>query len=304
MRFPNRASIWKRRAWPDSAEYLPTIMGWRARLGPALKRRLVPETSVRRRWWWNRVFIQVNKPFFYADDDRDSIYAKLQPAATRSEDVLAEAQAVFERDVERREHVERRATTLQGAVAIAFAFALAGGALILDVEKLPATEWRVAVGVVYVGTVLSLVATASRSLRATVRVHRWQAIDPREVVARAGVPGAESNLRRASEFLFVYSRNQPIVDYQVTQMRAAGHWLGLAVVTLLVCSVLVFAAQIDRDPSSEPRAKTSRTPATIQLERRVANAERHVTAANAEIRDLRRQMKRALVGQPPHRSRP
>ena len=164
--------------------YEPTIMKWRASLGPWIKAKLAPADAKRRRWWWNRLFVQVHDQYLLTAKPKD-VFQSLQPAASRSEEVLAEAEALLAEENARRDNVEQRSTALQGAVAIAAAFGLAGAALILDPSKLPTTGWRLAVGASYLFTLICLAGTGFRALRATVRVHAFEYPDPEGPVKRA-----------------------------------------------------------------------------------------------------------------------
>lgn len=208
--------------------YEPAVMRWRRRIGPWIKRKLVPPGAVKRRWWWNRLFVQINEPFFFKDQSERDIFIRLLPARRRAVGVLEEAQRLLEDDRARAEHVERRATALQGAVAIAATFVFAGAGLLLTAANPPSGIWRNLMAIPFGFTVLCLAATGFRALRATVRVHAFEYPDPEGPLARADLSESRSQLRQAAELLYAYGRNQPIVDYQVAQMRAAGHWFGAA----------------------------------------------------------------------------
>ena len=86
-------------------DYEPTVMKWRARLGPFVKSKLAPEET-RRRWWWNRLFVQVHKQYFFRDETQETIFQSLQPASGRSEEILAEAEALLAEENARRDNVE------------------------------------------------------------------------------------------------------------------------------------------------------------------------------------------------------
>lgn len=243
-----------------SERYEPSVIRWRRRLGPWIKKTVVPHGSVRRRWWWNRLFVQVADPYFFGDQTKDTIYESLKSAIRRAESVLAEARHVVDDEKARGEHVERRATALQGAVAIAATFVLAGGAVLVGVNGFPSSGWRSVIAGGYLLTVVCLAATGLRALRATVRVHAFEYPDPDGVVQRATENDAESQLRRAAELLYAYSRNQPIVDYQVAQMRAAGHWFAAALAGVLITSVGICGAFLASPNKREAPTVVHRTP--------------------------------------------
>jgi hypothetical protein len=74
--------------------YKPAVMRWRAAAGPWIKRKLVPPHAVKRRWWWNRLFVQINDPFFFKGQSEYDIYRGLLPSVHRAAGVLGEAQGL------------------------------------------------------------------------------------------------------------------------------------------------------------------------------------------------------------------
>jgi hypothetical protein len=217
--------------------YEPAPRRWLRGIGHWVEQTVAPEDATKRRWWWERLFVAVPGPVHYLGGE-DEIAADLESAKGRSEEVLAEAQALFEEPFSRSDSIERRATTLQGAVALAATFALAGGALLLDTNKVQSYGWRVALVVPYAITIGSLLACGLRALRATSRILVWHYPEPEGVLKRCTLPDAEARIARAAEFLYCVGRNQATVRYKVAQMRAAAHWFSLALASLLVTAVL------------------------------------------------------------------
>ena len=87
-----------------------------------------------------------------------------------ADELLADAQSLYD-DVETRiQSTEGRAATLQGTVAIAATVALAGVGLVLDPSKIHGSEWRAAFVVGLGLLVLLLVLTAFRATSAAARI--------------------------------------------------------------------------------------------------------------------------------------
>jgi hypothetical protein len=246
---------------PSLAEpYEPAPRRWLRRGGRRIERALAPEGATKRRWWWERLFVPVPGPTHYLESE-DEIAARLKPAEGRSEDTLAEAQALFDEPFTRSDGIERRATTLQGAVTIAASFALAGGALLLDTDKIAAQGWRVALVIPYAVTIVSLLACGLRALRATSRVLVWHYPHPEGVLKRVELTDDEAHIARAAELLYCAGRNQATVRYKVAQMRAAAHWFALALVALLVTAALFLAYVVagHNSPTQIPPSTTKTT---------------------------------------------
>jgi hypothetical protein len=251
-------------AQPDVAEptdpYEPVVMQWRHEFPKWVKRKLAPERSSRRRWWWDRLFVQIGdwNPYAKKDDVLAALKAKQRG---RSADVLAEAREIFRRPFETSEGVERRASTLQGAIAIAASFVLAGGGLLLDTSKIRTEGWRIAFAAVFAFVIMCLVFSALRSLRVTSRVLVWHY--PAEddlLLRRTGDDDSEHELRIAADLLNSAGANTNNANYKVAQMRAAGHWLALALVGLLTTAFLLLAYTAAGPTAGSTTAPTHHVP--------------------------------------------
>jgi hypothetical protein len=231
-------------------------MGWRRNFGPRVKQALAPEKAKTRRWWWNRLFVQVPAPTEFLQP-KDKLRELLNAQQDRSTQVLIEAKEQFARPFDTSDGVERRATTLQGAVAIAASFVLTGGGLLLDPTEIRSDAWRLVLGALYALVIMSLVFSALRALRATSRVLVWHYPDGEDVLQR-GTKGQDASayeLALAADFLYAAGRNASNSRYKVAQMRAAGHWFALALAGLLATAVLLVAYLI-AGPSRPPAAPT------------------------------------------------
>lgn len=240
--------------------YEPALRRWWRHAGQWIEQTVAPAHSEKRRWWWERLFVPVPSPTHFLMRE-DEIASKLMPIQGRSVEVLAEAQMQFDEPFSRSDGIERRATTLQGAVAIAASFALAGGALLLDNGKVSSHGWRVALVIPYALTIVSLLACGLRALRATSRVLVWYYPDPEGVIKRVGESDDKARISRAAELLYSAGRNQATVRYKVAQMRAAAHWFALSLAALLLTAALFCAYVITEDDApSKPPTITKQTP--------------------------------------------
>jgi hypothetical protein len=157
--------------------------------------------------------------------------------------LLKEAQALYQSAAERAEHAERRAASLQTAVAIAFTFSLAGAGILLDPTKVRGVWWPRAIALVFALTIGALVMTATRSLSALTKRTRPHVIGESDFALLA-VPHdelARGRVELAARYLRYYGRNQRIADHKVELMQAGAWWLtralaGIAaLVVLLLC---------------------------------------------------------------------
>lgn len=233
----------------DAAAAMPKC-GWRRKAGE---------------WWraqWAAVFLAVDDETAFPEI-RDDLRAKLTTGDPElAADLLAEADGAHGRLRERIEGAERRATTLQGASAIAASLTLTAAGLLIDPTKLRGVGWQVLFGLTVVYITFALVMCAWRATLASSRVHRWRAPPDRDILDRVEQGLATARVERAVALLEVIGANQRFARYKVAMLRAATEWIVRALVALLILATLattyaVFGAeQQSVKPSTAPARTT------------------------------------------------
>jgi hypothetical protein len=227
------------------------------------RRKKLPEDSLRRKLY-DSFFLPLDPPTQFTGA-REHLVEELmprkgdEPDEERTKEVLVEAQGIYAAADARVEGAERRATTLQGAVAIAASLLLAGGALLADPSKVRGDGWRLAFALVLVTVVFCLVMSGARALAATSRIHVFHRPTAGDITRRSGLSLAEARIELAAETLRNYACNTKVADWKV-----AAWWFRLALVALLAVAVLlglygVFA------PDQPPRARTGSVPKTRMM---------------------------------------
>jgi hypothetical protein len=215
---------------------------WRARLPAGSKRRRL----------YDVVALPIQQPTEFMQGET-TLVAELMPHtgdddadAERALEILTEAQDVFARADERAEGAERRATTLQGAVAIATSLVVAAAALSINQTRLEGAGWRVSAALLAGGITVALVMTGIRALSATSTIHRWHRPTAGDMVRRSQVPVTQARIELAAETLVDYSFNTKIAGWKIAYLGAAAWWfrvaLGLLVALALVLTAYAFAA--------------------------------------------------------------
>lgn len=209
---------------------------WRERL---------PEGSWRRRRY-DSLFLPVSAPTEFIESYEDlatRLWSEIesQDAAARSEEILAEAQKVFADAEARGEGAERRATTLQGAVAIATSVLLAGGALLGDPSKIHGGAWRSLLALALFVVTVCLVMAGARALAATARIHVYHRPSPDKILERAGKDASRARIDLAAETLKDYGFNHQVASWKVAYLAAAAWWFRGALISLLVLASLLSA---------------------------------------------------------------
>lgn len=158
-------------------------------------------------------------------------------------EILTEAEGIAERMVgQRTESVERRAATLQSATAIAGAFSLAGGTLI--VAQIHGAWWQALLGGLLVWVTANLGLCGWRATQASSSViHRWSVLPSGGILGRAGQTLAEARIERAAQVLRAAGWNARYARFKVTMLRRAGRHLVRATLGLpvLIAAIVVYA---------------------------------------------------------------
>lgn len=178
-------------------------------------------------------------------------------------ELLSEAEVIFAEPTARIESAERRATTLQGSVAIAATVALAGTAVVLNADNIQGAGWRAAFAVGLGIVSLTLVAAGLRALGATSKVFQFR--NPAErITERARLPLAAARVDRAADLLKAYGHNHEIARVKVGYLRAAAWWfrwalaLFAAFVALVVAYVIAGPEAKKETPKGEHPTRSSR----------------------------------------------
>jgi hypothetical protein len=178
------------------------------------------------------------------DFTQDELVARLRTDDTDvAQEILNEAEALAARMVaERTDSVERRAATLQSATAIAGAFSLAGGTLI--VTHIHGRPWQALIGILLVWVTGNLGLCGWRATQASSSViHRWSVLPNRGILDRPRQTLAESRIERAAQVLRAAGWNARYARFKVTMLRRAGRHLSRATLGLpvLVAAIITYA---------------------------------------------------------------
>lgn len=165
----------------------------------------------------------------------------------RSDQVLAEAEAAYAEATERTESAERRATTIQGSIAVAASLSIAGGSLLLDPSKIPSCGWRWALGSTFAALVACLAVAAWRSFLVTGPGYMWASPNFEEVLDHSALAHASAiKVSRAADLLVAYGRNDRIAAVKIELLGSAVRWLILALVLVALLAALLAAAVVTR----------------------------------------------------------
>lgn len=210
----------------------PDPKKWRERRGQ------VP-AKLRRAWDYVLVPAEIPERF---NEAVEQLAAELKSEHSEvSKAVLAEAEAIFAEPQERIESAERRATTLQGTVAIAASLAIAGGGLLADTTKVQGQGWRTVLALALVAFVACLTGCAVRAVGATLRIFSFQEPGPERIFDRAKMNEPDALAHRAAELLRAAGVADEIAKVKVGLLRSAGWWFRLALLMLTLLTSVVAA---------------------------------------------------------------
>jgi hypothetical protein len=219
----------------------------------------------RRRSLYDKLALPVDEPTEFVTDEA-TLAAELMPKendedkkATRAAELLTEAQSIYARAEDRAAGATARATTLQGAVAIATSLLLAGAGLVLKQGTLQGIGWIALFAVLLVGATVALVMTGVRALSATSTIHRWHRPTATDIVRRSQMGPAEARVELAAETLIDFGYNTKIAAWKVAYLGAAAWWFRIALALLLALAVFVGSYAVFGEPSNTASSKTSTT---------------------------------------------
>ncbi len=226
-----------------------------------------PDISTRPWWRCGREWVRPpsSPPPRYFTDTSDELLAQLgTPEAVVVEELLTEANAAYQEAGERAEGAERRATTIQGSIAIAASLTLAGGSLLLDSTGTPSHPWEIAISAGFALTVLLLAIAAWRAFLVTWPRFLWASPAVTDITWHAAMPSADAiKLQRTSDLLVAYGRNDSVARLKLVLLGQAVRWLISALVVLSIVAIMLAAYAIVGSPAhsapSGGRACRSRT---------------------------------------------
>jgi hypothetical protein len=155
--------------------------------------------------------------------------------------VLAEAEAIHDEPYERIESAERRATTLQGTVAIAASAAVAGGGLLLNGTSVRGDVWRVAIAAMLLGVVGALLGCAVRAVGVTGRIFQFEEPGLERIGRRSAMQEADALTFRAAELLRAADVADMIGSVKVGLLRSAAWWFRTALILLALLAAVICA---------------------------------------------------------------
>lgn len=158
--------------------------------------------------------------------------------------LLAEAEDIYAEAGERSESAERRASTIQGSIAIATGLTFAGGSVLLDTSKIRA-GWAWPLGLCFAGAILCLAVAAWRAFLVTWPKYLWATPASTDIYSHALEPDARAiKLRRTADLLVAYGRNDRIAAVKVELLGSAVRWLISALALVAVLAALLAADAI------------------------------------------------------------
>lgn len=191
------------------------------------------------RWARRKLVLELGDPSRYTEAEEEIAKRLLTHDPVLGAELVDEGAEIARRQESDVESIERRATTLQGAVALATTLTVAGGALFLDTERIPSRCWRIAFASVLAVAVFSFVASGVRALGASSRTHPWAYPGYEDIFEHAQADLAEARAARAAALLKGAGFNLRIVRLKGGYLNAAVFWFRLALIALLGLAVAI-----------------------------------------------------------------
>lgn len=192
-------------------------------------------------WAYKKVLVPAEAPEEFNESLAD-LQTKLQCAdGDTTALILEEALATFAEPHARIESAERRATTLQGTVAIAASLTIGGAGLVLDKTTIDDNCWRQVFAVGLAAFILCLIGCVLRAVGASSRIFAFEQPGVERIFDRARLPAGEASAQRAAELLRAAGVASEVAAVKVGLLRSAVWWFRLALLVLGVIAGLIVA---------------------------------------------------------------
>jgi ElaB/YqjD/DUF883 family membrane-anchored ribosome-binding protein len=172
-------------------------------------------------------------PALRFNETTDEVLEKLgTPAQDVVEQLRLSANAAYDDAGARAESAERRAATIQGAIAIAASLVVAGGSLLLGTSA-PAGSWRTPIAIGFGLAVTLLAFAAWRAFLVTWPRFMWATPSANDTFEHAKAATAHTiQLERVADLLVAYGRNDSIARLKLALLGQAMRWLMAALALL------------------------------------------------------------------------
>ena len=181
------------------------------------------------------------------------------PAPDVADQLLAEAERAYDAARDRADSAERRAGTIQGAIAIATSLTFAGGSLLLDTGK-ARPGWLWPLGVLFTSSVVCFGVAGWRSFLVTWPRYMWATPASEDIYLHAaGLTAAQIKTARAADLLVAYGRNDEIAAVKIELLGSAARWLIGALALVATLATVLAADAVTAHESSKPRTTCSLT---------------------------------------------
>jgi hypothetical protein len=224
-----------------------------------------PERPPSRRSRWQRLCEWVRppakpRPVRFNESSEDLLARLGTPSPEIIPDLLGAATEAFNEAAGRAESAERRAATIQGAIAIAASLTLAGGSLLLDASKVPSHPWRIVIAIGFALAVLLFAIAAWRAFLVTWPRFMWASPAAADIPDYAHQNSCQSvQLGRTRDLLIAYGRDDSIARLKIQLLRQAVRWMLAALAVIAAVAVTVAAYSIERTVGgTQPKTATPR----------------------------------------------
>jgi hypothetical protein len=223
----NEAVYWQGDPGVESTRKSPVDPGARRSMNDWIWPRL------HRRWWFREAKT--------ADEIEQIFFGDIKDTAEFLADVVEATRPA----AERAGAAERRAATLAGAVAIAASLTTSGAGLVLDTDKIPESEWRVAFAGLFAAITCFLVLSGLYATRTIVGWRRWSWPNPWKSTKRGCLTADEVRTKRAAELLRGFSYNWEVADVKLRTLDSASRCFVVALLffVLLALTVVTYVVE-------------------------------------------------------------
>lgn len=151
--------------------------------------------------------------------------------------LLQQATDDYQEQDRRTERAERRAASIQAAVATLLGLTTAGGGLLISSGAAKDVTHRIALATLVVFIIITLILTAVHALAVQATQHDWARPNARRYVAARAALDRDFEIETIAAMMAASHHNSMISDWKFDQMRHTANAFRVALISLIVVPV-------------------------------------------------------------------
>lgn len=204
------------------------------------------DTEITPESWWNRILGFRQQPILLDEGRQAALRAQCEKDVRRQmgpdgsrylDQLIQEATDDYQEQDRRADRAERRASSIQAAVATLIGLTTAGGGILISSGVAKDTEHRVLLAAVVIFIVITLVVTAAHALATQAAQHDWVRPNAGRYVTKRAAIDQDFEIEVLVDLMAAARHNATIGDWKYAALRRTANAFRVALVGLLLLPI-------------------------------------------------------------------